>query len=85
MEINNIIIENRMKTNISGVTDVVSFSEAEVILDTQQGGLVLHGENFRINKLSVEIGEVIIEGKLNSFIYETPKREKESVWAKMFK
>ena len=85
MEANNIIIENRIRTNISGVTDVVSFSENEVFLDTNQGGLVLSGENFRINKLSVEIGEVIIEGKLNSFVYDTLKGPKESLWSKMFK
>jgi len=85
METNNIIIENRLKTNISGVTDVVSFSESEIILDTNQGGLILSGENFRINKLSVEIGEVVIGGKLNSFIYDSPKQPKESLWGKMFK
>jgi sporulation protein YabP len=85
MDTNSIIIENRFKTNITGVTDVVAFSETEVILDTANGWLVLNGENFRINKLSVEIGEVTVEGKLNSFIYEVPKKEKESVWSKMFK
>jgi len=85
METNNIIIENRMKTNVSGVTDVVSFSETEVVLDTALGGLVLIGEDFRVNKLNVEIGEFTVEGKLNSFSYEVAKAPKESVFKKMFK
>ena len=85
METNNIIIENRMKTNVSGVTDVVSFSENEVVLDTALGGLVLIGEDFRVNKLNVEIGEFIVVGKLNSFSYEVAKAPKESVFKKMFK
>ena len=85
MNTNNIIIENRIKTSISGVTDVVSFSEHEIILDTEAGGLVLQGEDFRINKLNVDIGELTIDGKLNYFSYETAKREKIGMFARIFK
>ena len=85
MGTNNIIIENRIKTSISGVTDVVSFSESEIVLDTESGGLVLHGEDFRINKLSVEIGEITIDGKLNNFSYETAKKEKVGMLTRIFK
>ena len=85
METSNIIIENRIKTSISGVTDVVSFSEQEVILDTESGGLVLHGEDFRINKLNVDIGELTVDGKLNYFSYETPKKEKVGVITRIFR
>ena len=85
METSNIIIENRIKTSIAGVTDVVSFSENEVVLDTQAGGLVLQGEDFRINKLNVDIGELIVDGKLNFFSYETPKKEKVGMLTRIFK
>jgi len=85
MGTNNIIIENRIKTSVSGVTDVVSFSESEIILDTEAGGLVLRGEDFRINKLSVEVGEIIIEGKLNNFSYEVAKPEKVGMMTRIFK
>ena len=85
METNNIIIENRIKTSISGVTDVVSFSETEIILDTTSGGLILQGENFRISKLNVEIGDLIVDGKLNSFAYAVAKGPKEGLFTRMFK
>ena len=85
MGTNNIIIENRIKTSISGVTDVVSFSESEIVLDTEAGGLVLRGEDFRINKLSVEVGEVTIDGKLNNFSYEETKKEKVGMMSRIFR
>ena len=82
---NNIIIENRVKTSISGVTDVVSFSEHEIVLDTESGGLVLQGEDFRINKLNVDIGELTVDGKLNFFSYETPRKEKVGMLTRIFR
>ena len=69
--IQNIVLENR------GVRDVLSFDDQIVILDTELGMLTIKGEDIRINKLSLDTTEVVIEGKINSINY-SEKQEKKS-------
>lgn len=65
----NIIIENREKLNVSGVLDVESFDDENVILHTDLGVLVVKGTELHINKLSIESGELVIEGDISSCTY----------------
>ena len=62
--IQNIVLENREKLNISGVLDVLSFDDQIVILETELGLLTVKGENLRINKLSLDTSEVTIDGTI---------------------
>lgn len=62
-------MENREKMNITGVEDVVSFNDNTVILQTDMGGLTVKGSELRINRLNVESGDVMIEGKIDSCEY----------------
>ena len=41
----------------------------EIILDTDQGLLMIKGKNLHVKKLLVEKGEVEITGKIDSFLY----------------
>lgn len=84
--IQNIVLENRSKLSISGVKDVFSFDDQIVILDTELGMLTIKGVDLRINKLSIDTSEVIIEGKINSLNY-SEKTEKASgnILGKIFK
>ncbi|MDR1822047.1 MAG: sporulation protein, partial [Oscillospiraceae bacterium] len=52
----NIIIEGRRKTSVTGVTEVESFDESEIIMDTTLGTLILQGETLRIDKMNIETG-----------------------------
>lgn len=65
----NIILENREKLTISGVLDVLSFDDQIVILETELGLLTVKGDNLRINKLSLDTAEVIIEGEIYNLGY----------------
>lgn len=65
----NIILENRKKLSLSGVEDVDSFDEDCITLYTQTGTLAVKGSDLHINKLSVESGEVIVEGDIDSLTY----------------
>lgn len=67
--IQNIVLENREKLSISGVLDVLSFDDQIVILETELGLLTVKGENLRINKLSLDTSEVIIEGEIYNLGY----------------
>lgn len=65
----NLILENREKLSISGVLDVLSFDDQIVILETELGLLTVKGENLRINKLSLDTAEVIIDGEIYNLGY----------------
>lgn len=67
--IQNLILENREKLSISGVLDVLSFDDQIVILETELGLLTVKGENLRINKLSLDTEEVIVDGEIYNLGY----------------
>ena len=84
--IQNLILENREKLSISGVLDVLSFDDQIVILETELGMLTIKGEDLRINKLSVDTGDVVIEGNINSVSYsEKEERKSANLLGKIFK
>jgi len=85
--IQNIILENREKLSISGVLDVLSFDDQVVILETELGLLTVKGDNLRINKLSLDTSEVIVEGEISSLSYSQNKQDKNSgtLLSKIFK
>ena len=86
--IQNLILENRSKLNISGVLDVLSFDDQVVILETELGLLTVKGENIRINKLSIDTSEVIVEGEISSMNYSDNKnteKNKGSLISKIFR
>lgn len=85
--IQNLILENRGKLSISGVLDVLSFDDQVVILETELGLLTVKGENIRINKLSIDTSEVIVEGTISSLSYSDKEMEKTkgSFMSKIFK
>ena len=85
--VQNLVLENRGKLSVSGVNDVLSFDDQVVMVDTELGLLTVKGENIRINKLSLDTAEVIIEGEISSLAYSQNKQEKSSgtILSKIFK
>ncbi|HBJ11956.1 MAG TPA: sporulation protein YabP [Clostridiales bacterium] len=76
--IQNIVLENREKLSISGVLDVLSFDDQIVILETELGLLTIKGENLRINKLSLDTTEVVINGEIYNLGYTENNSDKKS-------
>lgn len=86
--IQNIVLENREKLSISGVLDVLSFDDQIIILETDLGLLHVKGENLKINKLSIDTSEVIIEGNIGALNYSDKDLDKKgggSLLGKIFK
>ncbi len=85
--IQNLILENRGKLSISGVLDVLSFDDQVVMVETELGLLTVKGENLRINKLSIDTSEVIVEGEISYLAYSDKenKENKTSLLGKIFK
>ncbi|MDO4169645.1 MAG: sporulation protein YabP [Lachnospiraceae bacterium] len=88
MEGHKVNIWNRNKGTITGVRDVVSFDVAEIILETELGLLSIKGNNLHVKRLTVEKGEVEIDGSIDGFQY-TEQKEKgaggESLLGRLFK
>ena len=84
--IQNLVLENREKLNVSGVNDVLSFDDQVVIMETELGLLTVKGENLKINKLSIDNSEVIVEGKINNLLYSEHQIKNEGgIFGKIFK
>lgn len=63
------MLSNRRTGTVSGVTDVISFDIAEILLETEQGMLTIKGADLHVNRLTLEKGEVDIEGRIDSMTY----------------
>lgn len=85
--IQNLVLENREKLSVSGVLDVLSFDDQVVMIETELGLLTVKGQNLRINKLSIDTSEVIVEGEVSYFAYSeaTQNKSSGSLLSKIFK
>ena len=66
-----IILEEREQLSVSGVEEVESFDENTILLTTAQGGLEIQGEGLHIEKLSLDGGDLKVEGRVNALLYES--------------
>jgi sporulation protein YabP len=87
-KVQNLILENREKLNITGVIDVESFNDECVVVDTELGVLVIKGIDLHINKLNIDNSELGIEGEIVSCEYserEGSRSKGGGFFARMFK
>ena len=81
----NIVMEARRKLSVSGVSDVESFNEEEVVMSSSKWALIVRGENLHMEKLSVDSGDVIITGRIDALEYEDGAPAGEGFFARLFK
>lgn len=62
-------LNGRRAALITGVNDVLSFDAGEVLLDTEMGILMIRGDELHVNRLSLEKGEVDVDGRVDSLTY----------------
>ncbi|MBR1700343.1 MAG: sporulation protein YabP [Lachnospiraceae bacterium] len=60
---------NRKNSTLTGVNDVLSFDIHEILLETEQGMLMIKGDDLHVSRLTLDKGEVDVEGKIDSFTY----------------
>lgn len=81
-------MQNRQDVKLTGIREVVSFDENQVVLDTDLGLLTITGKELRVGRLTVEKGEVDLTGSVDSLTYssnEAYRRAGESLFARLFK
>lgn len=71
-----IMLEGRSSLSVTGVEEVESFDENSVVMSTVKGTLVVRGDNLHIEKLSLDGGDLRVEGFVDSLTYEDGGREK---------
>jgi len=71
-----VTLENRSLLQLTGINDVSGFDEQTVSLDTPLGNLIVKGEALHISKLSLETGEVTIDGKITFMQYLGGEKQK---------
>ena len=63
----------REHLTVSGVEDVERFDENGIVMSTSAGVLTVMGEGLHIGKLSLEGGELYVDGRIDSLSYEEPQ------------
>lgn len=83
-----LMMQNRSALSITGIRDVVSFDENQVILDTDMGLLTMKGKDLHVSRLTLEKGEVDVDGTVDSLIYssnEAYRKSGESLFSRLFR
>lgn len=69
-------LNERKNLTMTGVTEVVSFDDATVILRTGLGTLVVQGKELQLKTLSLDGGQVAVDGQIAALIYEEPRADR---------
>ncbi len=77
-------LEDRSKLTISGVEDVDSFDENAIAMSTTQGLLLIRGAGLHIEKLSLDGGDLAVEGTVDSITYEDRTAARGGLLARLF-
>ena len=83
-----LVMQNRQSMSVTGVLDVIAFDLKEILLETSQGLLTIKGNDLHINRLSVEKGDLDVEGKVDALLYSdvmSPKMAGENLLHRFFK
>lgn len=83
-----VVVVGRKSGTVSGISDVLSFDENEIILDTEMGLLTIKGKDLHISRLSLELGEADLEGKVDSMVYSErghKKKQEGSLVSRLFR
>ena len=81
----NIIMEDRKKLSISGVTDIESFDEQTIIAITDSGELTIRGWNLHITRLNLEQGELMVDGDISSLTYTDTRPKAQGFFSKVLR
>lgn len=76
-------LTERSALTVTGVSEVVSFDEHAAILRTNLGTLVVQGQNLQLKQLTLEGGDVAVEGEISSLVYEQT-RSQGSLFSRLF-
>lgn len=74
-------LERRKYAAVTGVTDVCSYHDTEIVLKLDSGLMYLTGENLHISRLLLDEGSLNVDGQLDGVVYESPKKPMKRLFA----
>ena len=78
-----LVLEERESLTVSGVEEVESFDENTIVMVTVQGVLIVRGEELHIEKLSLDGGDLKVEGRVNALLYGEENRPRGGLFARL--
>ena len=76
-------LNERRQLTMTGVTEVVSFDDTQVVLQTTLGTLVVQGKELQLKTLSLEGGQVAVDGQISALTYEEPREG--GLWQRLWR
>lgn len=71
-----LVMQDRRKVELTGVTEVISFDNKEIMLETVEGMLRFGGEDLHVKRLTLERGEIVLEGRVQEISYHESAKDK---------
>ena len=81
--VHHVMLEGRERLSVSGVEEVESFDEESVVMETSQGTLIVSGQGLHIEQLSLDGGELRVEGTIDALSYEDGRRERGGFFSRL--
>ena len=75
-------LNERRQLTMTGVTEVVSFEDTAVVLQTSLGVLIVQGQDLQLKTLSLDGGQVAVDGTVSALIYQEPRQK--GGWRRLF-
>lgn len=80
-----VTLDARSRLTVSGVDGVESFDENSIVMSTSEGSLIIRGEDLHIEKLSLDGGDLLVEGTVDSLTYEEADPRQGSFLGRLFR
>ena len=76
-------LNERKNLTMTGVTEVLSFDETAVMMKTALGLLTVQGQDQKLKTLSLEGGQVAVDGHIAALVYEEPREG--GLWQRLWR
>lgn len=79
-----LVITDRKQLILNGVINIIDFSDKSLSLETEQGIVIVDGNNMKIENLASNSGEILVNGEIDGFYYKTVN-ERKGFFGRLFK
>ena len=76
-------LNDRQNLTMTGVSEVVSFEETAVVLQTSLGLLIVQGQGLQLKTLSLDGGQVAVDGTISALVYQEQRTD--SFWRRLLR
>lgn len=85
LKAHSVVMDNRERISVTGVNDVESFNDSEVVLSTEQGMLVVTGSMLHISRLNLDDGQLVLGGVIDTVEYDAAEQKRGGIFSRVFR